>query len=311
MLTIEEVAAVPLFSALSQKELELLVATSADIHLGTGEYIVHEGGTERALFAVVAGKIEVVKLIDGVERTLGWRNTGAIFGEIPIAIGLPFFGSYRASEPCRVMRVDAPHYFAIAAASPEISLKVGALARERIGGMQGISAEAPKPLATLFGARWDLACAELRRFLSRNQIAFDWVTPEATSMPGFWQGPFPSEGECPVLRLADGTVFKRPTLPEIASLLGLQMAPRLAEYDTVILGGGPAGLAAAVYGASEGLRTLCIEREAPGGQAGTSSRIENYLGFPNGVSGDESGLCGGPVFHRALVCDRVGRSVSG
>jgi thioredoxin reductase (NADPH) len=79
----------------------------------------------------------------------------------------------------------------------------------------------------------------------------------------------------------------RPSTREVARLLGLQTSARAAEYDTMIIGGGPAGLAAAVYGASEGLRTIVVEREAPGGQAGTSSRIENYLGFPNGVSGDE------------------------
>jgi hypothetical protein len=85
------------------------------------------------------------------------------------------------------------------------------------------------------------------------------------------------------LRLADGTVLRQPSPRDLAQRLGLQTSPRLDEYDTVIIGGGPAGLAAAVYGASEGLRTMVIEREAPGGQAGTSSRIENYLGFPNGV----------------------------
>ena len=74
---------------------------------------------------------------------------------------------------------------------------------------------------------------------------------------------------------------------ELANRLGLQTAPRAGEYDVAIVGGGPAGLAAAVYGASEGLRTVVVEREAPGGQAGTSSRIENYLGFPSGISGDE------------------------
>jgi thioredoxin reductase (NADPH) len=287
MLTIDDVAAVPLFSALARPELELLATTSADIHLRAGEYAVHEGEGDRALFAVLAGKLEVVKLFDGVERTLGWRVAGTIFGEIPIAIGLPFYGSYRASEPSRVMRVEARQYFAIAAASPEISLKVGALARERIGGMQGISAETPKPLVTMFGHRWDPACAEMRRFLSRNQITFDWVAPDSPALPTLWPGPLPKEDDCPVLRLADGTVLNRPKLRELARLLGLQTSGRLAEYDTVIIGGGPAGLAAAVYGASEGLRTLCIEREAPGGQAGTSSRIENYLGFPSGVSGDE------------------------
>jgi thioredoxin reductase (NADPH) len=85
---------------------------------------------------------------------------------------------------------------------------------------------------------------------------------------------------------------------DVARLLGLQTCPRMAEYDTVIVGGGPAGLAAAVYGASEGLRTLVVEREAPGGQAGTSSRIENYLGFPNGVSGHGRFLA--PHDHRRL-----------
>ena len=90
-----------------------------------------------------------------------------------------------------------------------------------------------------------------------------------------------------MLRLADGTLISRPEARDVARLLGLQTGARLAEYDTMIVGGGPAGLAAAVYGASEGLRTVVVEREAPGGQAGTSSRIENYLGFPSGVSGDE------------------------
>ena len=287
MLTIDEVRAVPLFSTLGTAQLELLAQTSADIHLGAGEYAVHEGDRDRALFAVLSGKMEVVKLFDGVERTLGWRIPGTIFGEIPIAIGSPFYGSYRASEPSRLIRVEARQYFAIAAASPEVSSKVSALARERIGGMQGISAQPPKPLVTLFGHRWDPACADMRRFLSRNQITFDSVPPDSPAFPTLWQGPLPEKDDWPALRLADGQVLHRPKARDVARLLGLQTSARLADYDAVIIGGGPAGLAAAVYGASEGLRTLCVEREAPGGQAGTSSRIENYLGFPNGVSGDE------------------------
>ena len=85
----------------------------------------------------------------------------------------------------------------------------------------------------------------------------------------------------------NGKTAVRPQLRRVAELLDIPTEPAAAEYDTVIVGAGPAGLAAAVYGASEGLRTIVIEREAPGGQAGTSSRIENYLGFPSGVSGDE------------------------
>ena len=286
MLTIEHIRAVPLFSTLGEADLERLANTCADIHLAPGEFAVHEGG-ERALYAVLEGKMEVVKLIDGVERTLGWRVPGTIFGEIPIAFGVPFPGGYRAAEPSRVLHMDPRQYFEIAAASPEVSVKVGALARERIGGLQGIAAEAPKPLATVFGDRWDPACGELRRFLARNQLTFDWVTPDSPQLSKLWPGHPPAESDCPALRLADGSVVCRPTLREVAGLVGLATRARLSEYDTMIVGGGPAGLAAAVYGASEGLRTLVVEREAPGGQAGTSSRIENYLGFPNGVSGDE------------------------
>jgi thioredoxin reductase (NADPH) len=91
----------------------------------------------------------------------------------------------------------------------------------------------------------------------------------------------------PVALLEDGTMLERPTILELAERLGVSAAPASEHYDLAIVGGGPAGLAAAVYGASEGLRTVMVEREAPGGQAGTSSRIENYLGFPSGVSGDE------------------------
>ena len=287
MLTIDDVRAVPLFSKLAMPELERLAQTSADLHLAAGEYAAHEGGQERALFAVLSGKIEVVRLFDGVERTLGWRDPGVIFGELPIALGTPLYGSYRASEPSRVMRVEIREYYAMAAASPEISLKVAALARERIGGMQGIEAEAPKPRVTMVGHRWDNACSELRQFLARNQISHDWMTPDAPDLPTRWPGTRPADVDCPVLKLADGTLLSRPATRELAERLGLQTSARLAEYDTVIIGGGPAGLAAAVYGASEGLCTLVLEREAPGGQAGTSSRIENYLGFPSGVSGDE------------------------
>ena len=286
MLTKEEVRTVPIFLSLTADQQQRLAETAADIHLEPGEFAVPEGG-ERALYAVLSGKIEVIKTIDGVERRLGWRAPGTIFGEVPLALGAPFPGGYRAFEPSRVMRVEASLYYSLAAASPELATKMGALARERLGGLQAIAAEAPKPRLTLIGDRHDPACAELRRFLTRNQVSFEWLTPDAAQTSAKWPEPHPAEQQCPAIRLLDGTVLHRPDARSVAQLVGLQTSPRAASYDTVIIGGGPAGLAAAVYGASEGLCTLVIEREAPGGQAGTSSRIENYLGFPNGVSGDE------------------------
>lgn len=116
MLTVDDIRAVPLFSTLAQAELERLAQTSADLHLAAGEFAVPEGG-DRALYAVLSGKVEVVKTIDGIERRLGWRVPGTIFGEVPMTFGTAFVGGYRASEPSRVLRVDPKHYYAVAAVS--------------------------------------------------------------------------------------------------------------------------------------------------------------------------------------------------
>ena len=126
MLTNEELAAIPLFSTLADAALTELGEGAADIHLNTAEYAVHEGS------------FEVIKLIDGIERKIGMRQTGKIFGEVPLVYGTQFQSSCRACEPSRVLKVDARFYYAAAAASPELARTVGDLARERIGGLQGI-----------------------------------------------------------------------------------------------------------------------------------------------------------------------------
>src|SRR6478672_5834459 len=225
MLTVEDVAAIPLFSSLPSPELERLARTSADLRLGPGEFAVPEGG-ERALFAVLAGKIEVVKTIDGIERRLGWRLPGTIFGEVPMALGTPFPGGYRAVEPSRVMRVDPQQYYAIAAVSKDISLKVSALARERMGGLQSLAAEPPTPRVTVVGHRWDTACGDVRRFLARNQISLSWVMPDAPELPAIWPDGRPADGDLPVLRLADGQILVQPALRDLAERLGLQTSAR-------------------------------------------------------------------------------------
>ena len=229
----------------------------------------------------------MVRVIDGIERVIGKRLPGDIFGEVPITLGTGFPGAYRAVEPSRVARIDVHTYHTIVAASPEVGVQIAALARQRIGGLQGIAAEPPPPRAVVVGHRWDPACAALRHFLDRNQVTFEWVTPDAPDAQPEWGGPLPADEDCPTIRVVDGKTVVRPQLRRVAELLGLPTQAAHAEYDVVIVGAGPSGLAAAVYGASEGLRTIVVEREAPGGQAGTSSRIENYLGFPSGVSGDE------------------------
>jgi thioredoxin reductase (NADPH) len=138
------------------------------------------------------------------------------------------------------------------------------------------------------GHRFSKPAHDLRDFLARNRVPGRWLdierdgeARELLKVAGV------DETGLPVALLEDGTVLERPTVLELAERLGVAAQPATDHYDLVIVGGGPAGLAAAVYGASEGLSTVMVEREAPGGQAGTSSRIENYLGFPTGLSGSD------------------------
>jgi thioredoxin reductase (NADPH) len=289
MVTADEVAQVAIFAGLGTVERERLARAAADISLTPGEYAAHEGG-ERALFGLLEGRIEAVKLVDGIERVVGERRPGDVFGEVPITLGTVFPVGFRAAEASRVMRLEAHDYHSVAAAAPEFVQEVGKLAAHRISGpsgLQGIAAEPRPPRAIVVGPRVDPSCAELRRFLDRNQITFKWVTPDAPDAEEQWGGPLPADGDLPTIRIVGGKTVVRPQFRRVAELLGLTTEPAAPEYDAVVVGAGPSGLAAGVYGASEGLRTIVIEREAPGGQAGTSSRIENYLGFPSGVSGDE------------------------
>ena len=138
------------------------------------------------------------------------------------------------------------------------------------------------------GHRFSKESHELRDFLARNRVPARWLDVERDGEAReLLQVTGVDAERLPVVLLEDGTILERPTVLELAERLGVAGRPAQDHYDLVVVGGGPAGLAAAVYGASEGLRTVMVEREAPGGQAGQSSRIENYLGFPAGLSGSD------------------------
>jgi thioredoxin reductase (NADPH) len=148
--------------------------------------------------------------------------------------------------------------------------------------------KAPYEGIRVIGTRWSPADHAVRDFLSRNRIEYKWLDPdqepEAISLlkeKGI------DDARLPVVLFGDGTALVQPTTTELASKIGLRTQAQQEFYDVIVVGAGPAGLAAGVYGASEGLRTLVVEPDAVGGQAGSSSRIENYLGFPQGLSGDE------------------------
>jgi thioredoxin reductase (NADPH) len=143
----------------------------------------------------------------------------------------------------------------------------------------------------VLGTRWSSKSYDVRNFLARNQVPYQWMDadaaerePEVKHLVESLKG---EELKLPMVFFPDGNSLPEPSSQQIAEKLGLRTRAGLDFYDLAILGGGPAGLAAAVYGASEGLKTVMVEREAPGGQAGLSSRIENYLGFPSGLSGGD------------------------
>ncbi len=289
MVTAEEIRRFEVFASLEPTDCERLSRVVADISLRPGEFAVHEGD-ERALLGVLEGRIEVVRIRDGEERIIGERRPGDVCGELSMAFGMRHPAGFRAAEPSRIFRIDPPDYADLVDAAPEVARRVGVLANNRLAGprgLQSVVSESTPSRAIVIGHRWDASCTELRHFLDRNQIRFRWLQPDVPEDREHWPGELPSEGDLPVIRLPNGKTVVRPQLRRVAELLGIPTEPTTAEYDTVIVGAGPGGLAAAVYGASEGLRTIVVEREAPGGQAGTSSRIENYLGFPSGVSGDE------------------------
>ena len=143
----------------------------------------------------------------------------------------------------------------------------------------------------VLGTRWSPKCYDLRDFLARNHVPYQWIDVETSAndpdTKRLVEALGPEAADLPVVLFPDGTKLLESLPADVAKKVGLRTRAQTNFYDLAIVGGGPAGLAAAVYGASEGLKTVMIEREAPGGQAGMSSRIENYLGFPQGLSGSD------------------------
>ncbi|WP_067721284.1 FAD-dependent oxidoreductase [Nocardia yamanashiensis] len=147
--------------------------------------------------------------------------------------------------------------------------------------------DAHKPVTEtkVVGHRWSARCSEVREFLARNQLPYRFFQVDEPEGSRLLTAAGATEDQCPVIINQAGDVLLMPTDPELAASVGLNVDAASDFYDLIVVGGGPAGLGAALYGASEGLRTVLVERTATGGQAGQSSRIENYLGFPDGVSG--------------------------
>jgi thioredoxin reductase (NADPH) len=284
MITNDEVRQIPLFAQLDERTIARIAAQAADVRLNVGEWVAREG-EPGAFFALLSGRFAVVKLFGGKPRQLAIREAGAYIGEIPTLLGAPFFASAQALVPSRLLRLGAQEFRTIVSQVPALRQELTEIIQQRLLGVEAVTLQADR-LPLIIGAAYDLACHNVRDFLTRNFVDFEWRDPtnpaDVPFIPALNQ-----HAPYPVVMLPDGAILSCPTPEEFSRAVGLATTPAATEYDVVIIGGGPSGLAAAVYGASEGLHTLLIEGFAPGGQTGTSSRIENYLGFPIGVSGDD------------------------
>jgi thioredoxin reductase (NADPH) len=291
MITPAEVEKIEFYAALSPELRRRIVTRAADLQVNEGELIVHDGDPPY-FWTVLSGAVEAIKIVAGREQSMTYFEPGEYFGEVPLMLSTGATATIRAQMPSRLMRVDPVDFHAIVAESKEAAALLAQSLSRRVNFIRDAYASTSITQATIVGDRYELDCHDIRDFLSRNQIVFEWLDPndkvEAAEIP-----PEIDAAGCPAVILPktesrpEQVILNKPTIRELADALGLQTEPHKHRYDVVIVGGGPAGLAAAVYGGSEGLITMMIEREAPGGQAGTSSRIENYLGFPGGVSGGD------------------------
>jgi thioredoxin reductase (NADPH) len=280
------------FPTLTEADLGVLERQGSRRSTYRGEYLFRQGDATNDFYVVLSGAVEmVVHSATNEERVVARHGPGRFIGELSLISGLRLFVSARVVEPGEVTIVSRESLRDLLATQPSLSDTVlKALMARRTLLLTG-AAESLR----LVGSRFSPETRRIREFLVRSHVPHQWLDPDQDpSIRDLLETAHIGPAELPVVFTGD-TLLRRTTAGSLAEYLGLTLA-NLPDhtFDLVIAGGGPAGLAAAVYGASEGLRTLVVESVAVGGQAGSSSRIENYLGFPTGVSGDE-------LTQRALV----------
>jgi thioredoxin reductase (NADPH) len=271
------------FPFLEPSELAIFEAVGTRRRVAAGEYLYHEGDPGYDFWIVLAGAVDVI-VDDADDRVITTHRAGQFLGELNLLTGVRAFVSARVAEPGEVLGVPADLLRRVIATEPELGDKILAAFMARRAALLAGDAV----FIRVVGSRFSPETMRIREFLSRTRLPHEWLDPDADSEVDDIVRAFSLEpSDLPVV-IATGQVLRKPTPGELASYLGLTL-DSLPErsFDLVIVGGGPAGLAAAVYSASEGLSTLGVDMTAPGGQAGTSSRIENYFGFTTGITGAE------------------------
>jgi thioredoxin reductase (NADPH) len=272
------------FLPLNDAELAALEQLGERRAVSAGEYLYREGDAGYDFYVVLAGAVEIVVNSEGEDRVIARHPAGRFLGELNLLTGQRVFVSARVAEPGEVLAVPRDALRRLIATDVSLSDKILAafLARRAIL-MTGASSA-----IRVIGSRFSPDSGRVREFLVRNRIPHEWLDPDADSDVERVLREFDiAPRDVPVV-IVSGKVLRRATPGVLADYLGLTVGTMPdGGFDLIVVGAGPAGLAAAVYGASEGLRTLVLEMVAVGGQAGASSRIENYLGFPTGISGGD------------------------
>jgi thioredoxin reductase (NADPH) len=279
------------FPSLDDTELATLEMLGTRRLIAVGEYLYREGDATYDFYALRSGVVEIVLRSDGEERIIVRHGPGNFLGELNLLTGQRVYVSARVVEAGEVIALPRAALQALIATNPRLgdTILAAFLARRAI-----LLSDAAAAIRVV-GSRYSPGSLQISEFLSRNRIPHQWMDPDTdTAVDELLRAFAVTPSELPVV-IASSVVLRRATPGGLAEYLGLTI-DSLPErcFDLVVVGAGPAGLAAAVYGASEGLRTLVIEMTGVGGQAGASSRIENYLGFPTGISG-------GDLTERAVV----------
>src|SRR5829696_6704023 len=282
---------------LSEDQIEVLSRYGETRKTEVGQVLFRAGDTTNDFFVVLEGEVEMIDDFAGEARTIAVFLAGRFLGELNILTGQAMYLSAVVREGGEVLAISRERLKEVVTEEPNLSdiILKAFLARRSYLMRTGVGLR-------MIGSRHSGDATRLREFAARNRLPHVWIEleedPEAEALLKEF-GAKPSE--TPVTIWQGEEVLKNPTNAEFARTIGLKVdAPRQRTYDLVVVGAGPAGLGASVYGASEGLSTLALESVALGGQAGTSSRIENYLGFPAGLSGFE-------LASRALVqADKFG-----
>jgi thioredoxin reductase (NADPH) len=272
------------FPRLDEGQRATLRALGETVTVEPGDVLFREGDERYDFFVVERGAVAIVAGYGDANRVIAVHGAHRFLGELNLLTGTGVYLTAVVRDPGEVIRVPAERLRELVQHDEDLSNLILRAFFERRSILIQVGAG-----LRLIGSRFSPDSRRLREFLARNRVPHAWVDlEEDREADALLAGLGVQPSETPVVIWREGEVMKNPTNAELAARMGLGAAgPPPALCDVVVVGGGPAGLAAAVYGASEGLDTQAVEAVAFGGQASTSSRIENYLGFPTGISGSE------------------------